>query len=167
MTATSASARLCACGDPENRHRGYGARRCTHQHCTCPGWRPVVGQPAGSPAATAPPPAPPAQPEPDPEPDPEPKPRPARTGPRFRTAATRPPAPPPAADLRPASQPPVPPTGRPDRLLTPREVADLFRVDPKTVTRWANAGLLHSIRTLGGHRRFREAVVRQHLDGQG
>ncbi len=25
----------------------------------------------------------------------------------------------------------------PDRLLTPREVAAMFRVDPKTVTRWA------------------------------
>ena len=37
-------------------------------------------------------------------------------------------------------------------LLTPAEVAALFRVDPKTVTRWAKAGKLTSIRTLGGHR---------------
>ena len=36
-------------------------------------------------------------------------------------------------------------------LLTPAEVASLFRVDPKTVTRWAKAGKLASIRTLGGH----------------
>ena len=44
-------------------------------------------------------------------------------------------------------------------LLTPREVADLFGVDPKTVTRWAKAGKLTSIRTLGGHRRFRTSEV--------
>ncbi|MEU0530300.1 BldC family transcriptional regulator [Amycolatopsis tolypomycina] len=45
------------------------------------------------------------------------------------------------------------------RLLTPGEVAALFRVDPKTVTRWATAGRIGSIRTPGGHRRFREAEV--------
>jgi excisionase family DNA binding protein len=50
-------------------------------------------------------------------------------------------------------------------LLTPSEVATLFRVDPKTVTRWAKAGKLTSIRTLGGHRRYREAEVRTLLDG--
>ena len=50
-------------------------------------------------------------------------------------------------------------------LLTPAEVAALFRVDPKTVTRWAKAGKLTSIRTLGGHRRYRESEVRQLLDG--
>ena len=44
-------------------------------------------------------------------------------------------------------------------LLTPREVADLFGVDPNTVTRWAKAGKLTSIRTLGGHRRFRKSEV--------
>ena len=46
-------------------------------------------------------------------------------------------------------------------LLTPAEVAALFRVDPKTVTRWAQAGKLTSIRTLGGHRRYRESEVRE------
>ena len=46
-------------------------------------------------------------------------------------------------------------------LLTPAEVAALFRVDPKTVTRWAKAGKLSSIRTLGGHRRYRESEVRE------
>jgi excisionase family DNA binding protein len=45
------------------------------------------------------------------------------------------------------------------RLLTPGEVATAFRVDPKTVTRWAKAGKLTAIRTLGGHRRFRESEV--------
>jgi len=52
-----------------------------------------------------------------------------------------------------------------ESLLTPAEVAALFRVDPKTVTRWAQAGKLNAIRTLGGHRRYREAEVRQLLDG--
>jgi len=44
-------------------------------------------------------------------------------------------------------------------LLTPAEVAKLFRVDPKTVTRWAKAGKLTAIRTLGGHRRYRRSEV--------
>jgi len=52
-----------------------------------------------------------------------------------------------------------------DRLLTPAEVATLFRVDPKTVTRWAKSGRLSSIRTLGGHRRYREAEVRGLMEG--
>ena len=51
-----------------------------------------------------------------------------------------------------------------NRLLTPSEVAALFRVDPKTVTRWAQQGKLHSIRTLGGHRRYSEAEIQQFLD---
>ena len=50
-----------------------------------------------------------------------------------------------------------------EKLLTPSEVAAIFRVDPKTVTRWAKVGKLSSIRTLGGHRRFREAEVRMLL----
>ena len=50
-------------------------------------------------------------------------------------------------------------------LLTPAEVAAMFRVDPKTVTRWAKAGKLSSIRTLGGHRRYRADEVRRFLDG--
>ena len=51
----------------------------------------------------------------------------------------------------------------PEKLLTPSEVAAIFRVDPKTVTRWAKVGKLSSIRTLGGHRRFREAEVQNLL----
>lgn len=50
-------------------------------------------------------------------------------------------------------------------LLTPGEVAEMFRVDPKTVTRWANEGKLASIRTLGGHRRFKKALIDQLLEG--
>lgn len=52
-----------------------------------------------------------------------------------------------------------------DKLLTPSEVARLFRVDPKTVTRWAAAGRIQSIKTPGGHRRFKESEVRELLNG--
>lgn len=51
----------------------------------------------------------------------------------------------------------------PDALLTPSEVAQMFRVNPKTVTRWARAGKITAIRTLGGHRRFRASEIRQFL----
>lgn len=54
-----------------------------------------------------------------------------------------------------------------EALLTPSEVAAMFRVDPKTVTRWAKAGKLSSIRTLGGHRRYRADEVRKFLEGAG
>lgn len=49
--------------------------------------------------------------------------------------------------------------GEAEVLLTPAEVASLFRVDPKTVTRWAKSGKLTAIRTLGGHRRYRQSEV--------
>ena len=52
-----------------------------------------------------------------------------------------------------------------EQLLTPGEVARMFRVDPKTVTRWAASGRIGSIRTPGGHRRFRELEVNALLDG--
>lgn len=48
---------------------------------------------------------------------------------------------------------------REERLLTPGEVARIFRVDPKTVSRWAQAGKLTCIRTPGGHYRFPESAV--------
>jgi excisionase family DNA binding protein len=44
-------------------------------------------------------------------------------------------------------------------LLTPGEVALMFRVDPKTVTRWAASGRIGSVRTPGGHRRFLKTDV--------
>lgn len=53
-----------------------------------------------------------------------------------------------------------------ESLLTPSQVAAMFKVDPKTVTRWAKAGKLSSIRTLGGHRRYKETEVRLLLEGQ-
>jgi excisionase family DNA binding protein len=54
-----------------------------------------------------------------------------------------------------------------DRLLTPREVASIYRVDPKTVARWANAGRLTATRTPGGHRRFKEKDIRALLAEEG
>jgi len=50
-----------------------------------------------------------------------------------------------------------------DALLTPAEVARMFRVSPKTVTRWARSGKLTALKTLGGHRRFRVGEVRSAL----
>jgi excisionase family DNA binding protein len=55
-------------------------------------------------------------------------------------------------------------TSEQELLLTPSEVAKLFRVDPKTVTRWAKSGRLTSIRTLGGHRRYKDSEVRALLN---
>jgi len=52
-----------------------------------------------------------------------------------------------------------------DELLTPAEVAELFRVNPKTVTRWARSGKVSAIRTLGGHRRFRRSEIEAQLHG--
>jgi excisionase family DNA binding protein len=52
-----------------------------------------------------------------------------------------------------------PDTNTSEVLLTPAEVAAIFRVDPKTVTRWAKLGKLTPIRTLGGHRRYRQSEV--------
>jgi excisionase family DNA binding protein len=56
---------------------------------------------------------------------------------------------------------------QPEVLLTPAEVATIFRVDPKTVTRWAKAGKLTAIRTLGGHRRYRQSEVQALLKTNG
>ncbi len=47
----------------------------------------------------------------------------------------------------------------PNDLLTPAEVAALLYVDPKTVSRWAMAGKIQSIRTPGGHRRFLRSEI--------
>lgn len=57
----------------------------------------------------------------------------------------------------------MPDSPTPERLLTPGEVASLFRVNPKTVTRWARSGQLTAIRTLGGHRRFKASEVAAYL----
>lgn len=57
---------------------------------------------------------------------------------------------------------------KPEPTLTPAEVAARFRVDPKTVSRWAKSGKLKAaFLTLGGHRRFREADVLALLSSSG
>jgi excisionase family DNA binding protein len=48
-------------------------------------------------------------------------------------------------------------------LLTPAEVAAIFKVDPKTVAGWAKSGKLRAIKTLGGHRRYLESQVLEML----
>ena len=48
-----------------------------------------------------------------------------------------------------------------DVYLKPGEVAAVFSVSPKTVSRWAQAGKLPFVTTLGGHRRFPESAVRR------
>jgi excisionase family DNA binding protein len=54
-----------------------------------------------------------------------------------------------------------------NELLTPAEVAVMFRDNPKTVTRWARAGRISAVRTLGGHRRFRASEIRKLLEEVG
>ena len=56
------------------------------------------------------------------------------------------------------------PAPEPEQLLTPSEVAAMFRVNPKTVTRWARAGKISAIRTLGGHRRFKASEIQKFLE---
>jgi excisionase family DNA binding protein len=66
------------------------------------------------------------------------------------------------------SAPSMTPTrlAEPEELLTPGQVARLFGVDPKTVTRWAAAGKINASHTLGGHRRYRAAEVHSLLNEQ-
>ncbi|MFB9248423.1 helix-turn-helix domain-containing protein [Sphaerisporangium melleum] len=52
------------------------------------------------------------------------------------------------------------------KLLTTGEVAKLLRVDAKTVTRWAAAGRIPSIKTPGGHHRIPRAHVEAILRGE-
>jgi excisionase family DNA binding protein len=53
-----------------------------------------------------------------------------------------------------------------EELMTPGEVGAALRVDPKTVTRWAERGLLYSIRTPGGHHRFRRVDIDAIMNGE-
>jgi excisionase family DNA binding protein len=45
--------------------------------------------------------------------------------------------------------------------LRTAEVADILHVSPKTVSRWAKEGKLPFLKTLGGHRRYPEAKIRE------
>jgi excisionase family DNA binding protein len=45
--------------------------------------------------------------------------------------------------------------------LRTAEVADILYVSPKTVSRWAKEGKLPFMKTLGGHRRYPEAKIRE------
>lgn len=62
-----------------------------------------------------------------------------------------------------------PPTGAPEapQLLRSHEVATIFDVTERTVINWAAAGKLPSLRTIGGHLRFRRDDVMRLLSGAG
>jgi excisionase family DNA binding protein len=49
----------------------------------------------------------------------------------------------------------------PPNYLHTAEVANILHVSPKTVARWAKEGRLPFLKTLGGHRRYPEAEIRQ------
>ena len=51
-----------------------------------------------------------------------------------------------------------------EQLLTPAEAAKAFAVTPQQLARWRKAGKIPTVKTLGGHHRFREADVRALLD---
>lgn len=53
-----------------------------------------------------------------------------------------------------------------EQLLTPGEVAEIFRVNAKTVTRWSRTGKISAIKTMGGHRRFRATEIRKFIEEQ-
>jgi excisionase family DNA binding protein len=55
-------------------------------------------------------------------------------------------------------------TGHSPRYLLTAEVADILHVSPKTVSRWAKEGKLPFLKTLGGHRRYPAAEIRQLAD---
>ena len=56
------------------------------------------------------------------------------------------------------------PNAAPTYLHT-AEVADILHVSPKTVSRWAKEGKLPYLKTLGGHRRYPEAEIRDLAEG--
>jgi excisionase family DNA binding protein len=53
------------------------------------------------------------------------------------------------------------------KLVTPAEVARLFRVNPKTVTRWARRGKIGAVQTLGGHRRYYQSEIERTIEAAG
>ena len=60
------------------------------------------------------------------------------------------------------AQPQDPPQNhQPEVYIRTAEAAKILRVSPKTVSRWAKEGKLPFLRTLGGHRRYPAAEIRQ------
>jgi excisionase family DNA binding protein len=57
----------------------------------------------------------------------------------------------------------LPQTSQP-RYLRTAQVAELLQVSPKTVSRWAQEGMLPHVRTLGGHRRYPDQEIRALLE---
>lgn len=65
----------------------------------------------------------------------------------------------------------------PEKWLRPDEVADLFRVDPKTVTRWVKKGMLRfkrgdgrtvpvrTFKTPGNHTRYSSEDIQKIIEG--
>jgi excisionase family DNA binding protein len=56
------------------------------------------------------------------------------------------------------------PQTQPEVYIRTAEAAKILRVSPKTVSRWAKEGRLPHVVTLGGHRRFPAAAIRQLAD---
>lgn len=50
-----------------------------------------------------------------------------------------------------------------EKMLSPQQVATLFSVDPKTVSRWAREGKIKFVRTPGNHRRYPASEIRRLL----
>jgi excisionase family DNA binding protein len=65
--------------------------------------------------------------------------------------------------VRRAPQVDLSPRGRRLEYLTPHQVADRLLVAPVTVRLWASRGLLKSVNTPGGHRRFRVEDVNEFI----
>jgi excisionase family DNA binding protein len=63
-----------------------------------------------------------------------------------------------------AAQPAGDPAADTRDYLHTAEVADILHVSPKTVARWAKDGKLPFLKTLGGHRRYPAAAIRQLAD---
>ena len=52
------------------------------------------------------------------------------------------------------------------RLMTPAEAAKRLRVSPITLRKWADAGLIQALVTVGGHRRYPANEVERMLERQ-
>ena len=51
----------------------------------------------------------------------------------------------------------------PDTLYTTHDISRLLQVDPSTVSKWIDRGMLVAFRTPGGHRRVRAGDLRSFL----